>query len=71
VQKWFATEKAYVANTSIAKNLQSSIEFVSLDPSQVLALDFAIREIAEVTRRVAGIGDSYVAQRRSAVPYEA
>src|ERR1700745_4273645 len=71
VQKRFATEEADVANTSIVKDLQGGIEWVSIDPSQVLAFHFAIREVAEVALGVAGIGDGNIAQGRAAVPYEA
>jgi hypothetical protein len=70
MQKRFAPEEANVANTSIVKNLQGSIEWVSIEPSQVLALDFAMREVAEVARGIAGICDSHIAQCRAPVPYE-
>jgi hypothetical protein len=53
------------------ENLQGGIELVRIDPSQVLAFDFAVREVAEVARRVAGIGDSNIAQRRAAAPKQA
>jgi len=71
VQKRFATEETDVPNTSSVKNLQSSIKLVSIDPSQVFATHFAIREVAKVTRRIARIGDSNVAQCRPPAPDEA
>jgi hypothetical protein len=71
VQKRFTAEEADISNTSIVKNLQSSIELVSIDPSQVFAIYFAIREVAKVARRIARICDGNIAQRWAPVPNEA
>ena len=61
MQERFAAEEADVANPSIMKNLQGSVELVSIDPSQVLAFHFAVGEVAEIASGVAGIGDGNIA----------
>jgi hypothetical protein len=71
MQKRFATEKTDIANTFVVKNPQGSIELLRIDPSQVFAFHFAIREITKVTRCIAGICDGNIAQGGATAPKQA
>jgi hypothetical protein len=71
MQKRFAAEKTDIANTFVVKNPQGSIELIGIDPSQVFAFHFAIREVAKVTRGIARICDRNIAQGGATAPNQA
>ena len=57
-----ATKEADVTDTASVQNLKGRIETRRVYPPQVLMKDFAIRKVAEIAGRIAGIRDSNIAQ---------
>ena len=57
MKKRFASKEADVTNSARVQDLQRGIEAVRVQPAQLLARDLAIGKIAEVARRIAGIGE--------------
>ena len=62
MEKRLATKEADVTDTAPVQNLKGRIDTRRVYPPQVLMKDFAIRKVAEIAGRVAGIGDSNIAQ---------
>ena len=71
MQKRFSPEEADIANTPTVQNLEGGFEVVSVDPSQVLACDFAIREITKIAGCVARICNRNIAERGTSMAHEA
>jgi hypothetical protein len=70
MKKGLAAKKADVPDSSSMQNLERFAQTCSVDATQVLMRDFAIRKVAEVAGCVTGIGDSNIAQCRATVTKE-
>ncbi len=71
MQEGLATEEADVANTPMVENLESSIELLSVDPSNVFSIYLSVRKVAEIAESIARVRDRDIAQGWSATTYEA
>jgi hypothetical protein len=71
VQERLASKETDIANTAAMQDVESGIQLFCIHPAQILARNFPISKIAEIASRVAGIGDSNVAQGGTALRYEA